>query len=164
METSTNICEARETTRVAAHHVIISVTLIVTGKATTPARIILIVSVNVIEMDLVTNVNVTKKAHEAVLTIVIANATLKERDTVSVTVTDRVIVVESVTKTVSVMETVRDLAIKRDIVIERKEEKVTRLVIRERMHLVIDTKTKMEKCGSVLMQLTPAGESSICSH
>lgn len=164
METNTNIYEARETTRVAAHHVIISVTLIVTGKVTTPARIILIVSVNVIERDLVTNVNVTKKAHEAVLTIVIANATLKERDTVSVTVTDRVIVVESVTKTVSVMETVRDLAIKRDIVIERKEEKVTRLVIRERMHLVIDTKTKMEKCGSVLMQLTPAGESSICSH
>ena len=98
----------------------ISVTLIVNGKATTLARITLIASatVNVIEMDLVKNVNATGKVHEAVLTTVNAKAILTGKENVSMTVRDRVIVLESVTKTVIIMEMVRHTAVKRDIVIE----------------------------------------------
>lgn len=139
METNTSFYGVRETTREIAVHVIIPVTLIVNERATTFVRIIITVSVNVIEMDLVTNVNVTKKALEAVLTFMIARVILKESDTVSVTVTDRGIV----TKTVIVMETVRGLAIKKNIVTVKNEEKVMRLVIRE------DTNKKTGKCGRV---------------
>lgn len=139
METNTSFYGVRETTREIAVHVIIPVTLIVNEKATTFVRIFITVSVNVIEMDLVTNVNVTKKALEAVLTFMIARVILKESDTVSVTVTDRGIV----TKTVIVMETVRGLAIKKNIVTVKNEEKVMRLVIRE------DTNKKTGKCGRV---------------
>ena len=139
LETNTSFYGVRETTREIAVHVIIPVTLIVNERATTFVRIIITVSVNVIEMDLVTNVNVTKKALEAVLTFMIARVILKESDTVSVTVTDRGIV----TKTVIVMETVRGLAIKKNIVTVKNEEKVMRLVIRE------DTNKKTGKCGRV---------------
>lgn len=139
LETNTSFYGVRETTREIAVHVIIPVTLIVNEKATTFVRIFITVSVNVIEMDLVTNVNVTKKALEAVLTFMIARVILKESDTVSVTVTDRGIV----TKTVIVMETVRGLAIKKNIVTVKNEEKVMRLVIRE------DTNKKTGKCGRV---------------
>lgn len=135
METNRNICEAREITKVLAQHVTITVTLIVIvkGKATTRARITLIANatVNVIEMDLVKNVNVTGRAHEAVVTTVNAKAILMGKENVIVTVRDRVIVVVSVTKTVIVMEMVRHLAVKKGIVIERKEKILIRLAIRE---------------------------------
>lgn len=128
METNTSFYGVREITREIVDHVKIPVTLIVKETTTTFVRIIPNVSVIVIEMDLVTNGNVTKKAHEAVLTFVIARAILKESNTVSVTVIDRVIV----TKTV-----------KKDIATAKNEGKVTRLVIKG------DTKKETGRCGSV---------------
>lgn len=152
MEINTNICEAHKTTKLPEHHVTIPVTLTVNGKATAPARITLIasVNVNVIEIDLATNVNVTGKAHEVVLTIVNAKAILKGNDIVSVRVRDPVIVVESVTKIVSVTETVKDPATKRGMVIEIKEETLTRLAIREEIHLIINTSKKTVKFSTLL--------------
>lgn len=139
METNTSFYGVREITREIVDHVKIPVTLIVKETTTTFVRIIPNVSVIVIEMDLVTNGNVTKKAHEAVLTFVIARAILKESNTVSVTVIDRVIV----TKTVNVMKKVKGLALKKDIATAKNEGKVTRLVIKG------DTKKKTGRCGSV---------------
>lgn len=129
----------------------IPVTLTVNRKATALASITLIasVNVNVIEIDLATNVNVTGKVHEVVLTIVNAKLILKGNDIVSVTVRDRVIVVESVTKIVSVTETVKDPARKTDIVIEIKEETLTRLAIREGIHLLINMNKKRGKFSSL---------------
>ena len=154
METNRNICEAREITKVLVQHVKIPGTLIVNGKATTLARITLIasVTVNVIEMELVKNVNVTGKVHEAVLTIVNAKAILMGKENVSVTVRDRVIVSESVTKTVVVMEMVRRLAIKRDIVIERKEKILLRPAMREKKPLITIMSKKKGKWSSLFSQ------------
>lgn len=131
METNTSFYGVREITREIVDHVKIPVTLIVKETTTTFVRIIPNVSVIVIEMDLVTN--------EAVLTFVIARAILKESNTVSVTVIDRVIV----TKTVNVMKKVKGLALKKDIATAKNEGKVTRLVIKG------DTKKKTGRCGSV---------------
>jgi len=140
METKRNICEVREITKVLVQHVTIPVTLIVSGKVTTLATITLIasvtVTVTVIEMDLVKNVNVTGKIHEAVLTTVNAKAILMGEENVSMTVKDRVIVAENVTKTVIVMEMARHRAVKTDIVIERKEKIQIRLATREKRPLM----------------------------
>ena len=152
METNRNICEAREITKVLVQHVKIPGTLIVNGKATTLARITLIASVTVNVMELVKNVNVTGKVHEAVLTIVNAKAILMGKENVSVTVRDRVIVSESVTKTVVVMEMVRRLAIKRDIVIERKEKILLRPAMREKKPLITIMSKKKEKWSSLFSQ------------
>lgn len=139
METNTSFYGVREITREIVDHVKIPVTLIVKETTTTFVRIIPNVSVIVIEMDIVTNGNVKKKAHEAVLTFVIARVILKESNTVSVTVIDRVIV----TKTVNVMKKVKGLALKKDIATAKNEGKVTRLVIKG------DTKKETGRCGSV---------------
>lgn len=151
VKTNTNICEDRETTKLVVSHMRIPVILTVNGKATTPVIITLIASVNVIviEMDLARSVNVTGKVHEAVLTTVDAKAILEGKNIVSVTVRDRVIVVESVTKTVSVIETARDHAAKRDMVIEIKEESLTRLVIREKIHLILNMNQKKGRYNSL---------------
>lgn len=128
-------------------------TLIVNGKATTRARITVIanVTVNVIEMDLVKNVNVTGRAHEAVVTTVNAKAILMGKENVIVTVRDRVIVAESVTKTVIVMGMVRHLAVKKDIVIERKEKILIRLPIREKKLLITNMIKKKGKWSSLFL-------------
>lgn len=157
METKRNICEVREITKVPVQHVTIPVTLIVSGKVTTLARITLIasvtVNVNVIEMDLVKNVNATGKIHEAVLTTVNAEAILMGKENVSVTVRDRVIVAENVTKTVIVLEMVRYRAVKTDIVIERKEKILKRLATREKKPLISNMSKKKEKWSSLFHRL-----------
>lgn len=147
METNTNICEVREIAKVLVQHVTIPVTLTVNGKATTLARItpIASVTVNVIEMDLARNVNVTGKPLEAVLTTVNAKAIPMGKDIVSVTVRDRGIVAENVTKTVSVMEMVRHPAVKRDIVIEKKEKILIELAVREKKSLIRNMNKKKGK-------------------
>ena len=154
METNRNICEAREITKVLAQHVTVTVTLIVNGKATTRAIITLIasVTVNVIGMDLVKNVNVTGKVHEAVATTVNAKAILMGKENVIVTVRDREIVAESVTKTVIVMGMVRHLAVKTDIVIERKEKILLRLAIREEKRLIRNIIKKKGKWSSLSLE------------
>ena len=152
METNRNICEAREITKVFVQHVTIPVTLIVSGKVTTLARITLIaiVTMIVIEMDLVKSVNVTGKIHGAVTTV---NAkAMMGKENVSVTVKDRVIVAESVTKTAIVMEMVRHRAVKRDIVIERKEKTLKRLVTRKKKTLITNMRKKKEKWSSLFSQ------------
>ena len=153
METNRDICEAREITKVFVQRVTILVTFIVSGKLTTLARITLIASVTVIviEMDLVRSVNVTGKIHGAVTTVN-AKAILTEKGNVSVTVRDRVIVAESVTKTVIVMQMVRHRAVKRDIVIERKEKTPKRLVTRKKKTLITNMSKKKEKWSSLFSQ------------
>lgn len=151
METNRNICEAREITKVFVQYVKIPVTLIVSGKVTTLVRITLIASVSVIEMDLVKSVNVAGKIHGAVTTVN-AKAILMRKENVSVTVKDRVIVEESVTKTEIVMEMARHRVVKRDIVIERKEKTVKRLVTRKKKPLITTMSKKKEKWSSLFSQ------------
>ena len=143
-------------------HVTIPVTLTVSEKVTTLARITLIasVTVNVIAMDLVKNVNVTGKIHEAVLTTVNAKAILMGEENMSVTVRDRVIVAENVTKTVIVMEMVRHRAVKTDIVIERKEKILKRLATKEKKPLMSNMSKKKEKWSSLFSQIHVKEEAS----
>ena len=153
METNRSICEAREISKVFVQDVTIPVTLIVSGKATILARVTRIASVTVIviEMDLVKSVNVTEKIHGAVTTVNV-KAILMGKEDVSVTVRDRVIVAENVTKTVIVMEMVRHRAVKRDIVIEKKEKTLKRLVTRKKKTLITNMSKKKEKLSSLFSQ------------
>lgn len=163
MENSTNICVDPVITKALVQRVIITVTVIANEKATTHVRITVIAqNVSVIAMDLARNASVTGKIHEVVLTIVSAKMTVigMEKDTVTVTVKDRVTmkdrvivrdhvilkgratvrdhatVVESVTKSAGVTETAKAPAVRRDMAIEIKEERVTRQAIREKMHIM----------------------------